>query len=115
MLPGKAPPREGYTDQPRTTAGASEAPHPKQEERRGGGREGEWEDLGEDSRLSTGSKERNKGRIGAGGEQTVQIITLSSGMEGEKQGGWVKGEINREKRDREDVLMLEKTDRGMGR
>lgn len=82
VLPGKAPPREGDTDQLRTTAGAR-GPFAQSSGRGGGvdrGREGGF--WGEDSRLSTGSEKRNKGCIGAGGEQTAQIITLSLGMEG---------------------------------
>lgn len=62
------------------------------------------EDLGGGRRVvHRGERWRNKGYIGAGGEQTAQIITLSSGMEREREAGR-PGEING-KRERERVKM----------
>lgn len=40
----------------------------------------------EDSRLSQEGRPGNRGMQPAGGEQTVQIMTLSSGMKGGEQG-----------------------------
>ena len=37
-----------------------------------------------------GERWRNEAYVGAGGEQTAQIISLSSGMERQKRGGWVE-------------------------
>lgn len=83
MLPGRAPLGGGYTDQLRTTAGAPEAPSPWQEERLRSRRGREGEDLGVGA-VHRGERWGNEGYIGAGGEQTVHIITLSSGMERER-------------------------------
>jgi len=51
------------------------------------GREGGREDLGGGQQVVTEGEEGNEGYSRAGGEQTVQIITLSSGMEVREQGG----------------------------
>lgn len=55
----------------------------------------------DDGGLSTGGEVGNNRYIGAGGEQTAQIITLSSGMEREKQGGRVKERLTVKKTERE--------------
>lgn len=100
MLPGKAPLRGGYTDQLRTTAAALEAPSPRREERL---RSRRWHEGGFWGRMAgcpQGERWGNEGHIGAGGEQTAQIITLSSGMEregGREAGRPGDGEINSEK------------------
>lgn len=88
LLPGGAPLGGGYTDQLRTTAGAPEAPSPWQKERLSNrwGQEGGFGG----GHCPQGERWGNKGYIRAGGEQTVHIITLSSGMEREKQGGRAK-------------------------
>lgn len=82
VLPGRAPLGGGYTDQLRTTTGAPEAPSPWQEERLRSrrGREGGFGG----GCYPQGERRGIEGYIGAGGEQTAHIITLSSGMERER-------------------------------
>lgn len=65
--------------------------------------------MGEDGGLPTGGEVGNKGYIGAGGEQTAQIITLSSGMEREKQGVRVTERLTVKKKESEDVVRVKKT------
>lgn len=97
VLPGKAPLRGAYTHRLRSAAGAPEALHPgrrrgeTEEETRARGRI--WE---EDGWLSTGGEVGEQWIHRAGGEQTAQIITPSSGMEREKQGGEINSGKERE-------------------
>lgn len=55
----------------------------------------------DDGEFSTGGEVGDNGCIGAGGKQTAQIITLSSGMEREEQVGRAEERLTGEKKVRE--------------